>query len=69
MRRNSSKMATGVAIGMTVGAALGAIGAISMPNMTSSKFMKKAKKTVRRNADKAISGIESIMDSIPKMMG
>ncbi|MEE1280363.1 MAG: hypothetical protein UHH95_06005 [Oscillospiraceae bacterium] len=69
MRKKSSNMAAGVAIGMTVGAALGAIGAISMPNMASSKFMKKAKKTVRRNADRAISGIESIMDSIPKMMG
>lgn len=69
MRKKSNNIAAGVAIGMAVGAALGALGATQMPNMTSSKFMKKAKKTMKKNADKAISGIESIMTSLPKMMG
>ncbi len=69
MRKKSNKMATGMAIGMAVGTAIGAIGAMQMPNMVNSKFMKNAKKTMKRNADKAISGIENIMGSIPKMMG
>ena len=67
MRRKSSNMVAGVAIGMAVGAALGVAGATQIPNMLSSKAMKKTKKAIKRNTDKAILGIENIMGNISKM--
>lgn len=67
MKRKTSNMATGVAIGMAVGAALGVVGATQVPNMMNSKMMRKTKKAIKRNTDKAMLGIESLMSNISKM--
>ena len=56
-------MATGVAIGT----ALGVVGATQVPNMMNSKMMRKPKKAIKRNTDKAMLGLESLMSNISKM--
>lgn len=67
MKRKNTNIATGVAIGMAVGAALGVVGATQVPNMMNSKMMRKTKKAIKRNTDKAMLGIESLMSNISKM--
>ena len=69
MKKKSIKMATGMAIGMATGVSLGAIGAMQIPGVANSKFVKQTKKTLKRNAGKAISTVESLVDSLPKMLG
>ena len=68
MRKKSSKMATGMAIGIAAGVTLGALGAMKIPEVTSSKFVRQSKKAIRRNASKMLGTAQSIVDSIPRML-
>ncbi|MBQ7809678.1 MAG: hypothetical protein IJ346_01760 [Clostridia bacterium] len=68
MKKKSSKMATGMAIGVAAGVTLGALGAMKIPEVANSKFVRQSKKAIRKNAGKMINTAQSIVDSIPRML-
>lgn len=69
MKKRSSNLATGMAIGIATGIALGAFGAMQMPGVVNSRFMRNAKKSLKKNASKVVGSVESFIDSVPKMLG
>ena len=67
MKKKSNKLATGMAIGVAAGITLGALGAVKIPSVANSKFLKQSKKALKKNADKMLYNVESFIDSMPKM--
>ena len=68
MRKKSGRMATGMAIGVAAGVTLGALGAMKIPEVANSKFVRQSKKAIKKNANKMISTAQNIVDSIPRML-
>lgn len=69
MKKKSSNIITGMAIGMAAGAALGAFSLGKMSGVSSTRLMNKTRKTLKKNADKAIDTISNIANTIPKFLG
>lgn len=60
-------MASGIMIGIAAGVTIGALGAVNMPGVVNSRFMKNAKKSFKKNASRTIGAVESFIDYVPKM--
>lgn len=67
MKRKGS-MASGIMIGIAAGVTIGALGAVNMPGVVNSRFMKNAKKSFKKNASRTIGAVESFIDCVPKML-
>ncbi len=65
MKTKGKNMTAGVAIGMAAGITLGALGAVTLPAVQNSKTYRRAKKNIKKGADKAINSVESFLDSMP----
>lgn len=68
MKKKSSKMTTGMAIGVAAGVTLGALGAMKLPEVKNSKFVRQSRKAIKKNANKMLGTAQSIVDSIPRML-
>ena len=69
MKKKSGNMLTGLAIGMAAGAIVSAFGVMRITGVSASKVMKKAKQTIKKNASNAVNRVESIVGSLPGIMG
>lgn len=67
-KKSSNNIAAGIAIGAVAGMTIGALGAAKMSGVSSARFMKNTKKSLKQNAHKMANTAQNIIDSIPKFM-